>query len=47
MSKELKHIWTIKGNDEYAVFAKNKSDAVRKFRENLGIVTSKKMVIRN
>ena len=40
-------MWKLKNSDEYIVFASNKIEAIKKFKNDLGIIVSKKMIVRH
>lgn len=37
-------MWKLKNNDEYVVFASSRNQAVKKFKNNLGIKVPKYMI---
>ena len=43
-SKTCLKLWKLKNSDEYAVEAKTKTKAVKKFKKKLGIIATKRMI---
>jgi hypothetical protein len=43
--KNLKIMWILKNSNEYCVFAPNRKKAIEKFKTQLGMIVSGRMII--